>query len=114
MSHQPFYFFDTAGCEICITPTHILPIRALPAVRMVKSDKWSKRPSVERNFAYRNELKLLANVNGVRLYDTLRVVFMFKMPEGWSKTKKEAYMRIPHQQTPDTDNAVTGQQINLC
>lgn len=68
---------------------------------MTQRDKWAKRPSVQRYFAFRDEVQL----RGVRLPEAgAHVAFVMPMPKSWSKQKREIMQGQPHQQKPDIDN----------
>ncbi len=68
---------------------------------MTQRDKWAKRPSVLRYRAFKDECRL----QGVKLPDGgAHVTFYIKMPESWSRKKRDEMNWEPHQQTPDVDN----------
>lgn len=91
----------------------VFNITAMGDVRRVASDKWKKRDNVQRLYAYRNELKLLANVDGIVLGHRYQVVFEIPMPSSWSKKKRKAKALTPHDQKPDIDNLVKAFQDTL-
>ncbi len=80
----------------------ILKVRPTPKPRMVKSDKWKKRPIVLKYWAYKAEVLLQAK--GYVLPDKIDICFHLKMPKSWSKKKKLEMFGKPHQQRPDVDN----------
>ncbi len=80
----------------------ILKVRPKPKPRMVKSDKWKKRPIVLKYWAYKDEV--LRQAKGYELPDKIDICFHLKMPKSWSKKKKVLMFGKPHQQTPDVDN----------
>jgi len=57
-------------------------------------------------FAYRNFLKLQANVNKYELQGELDIKFIMPMPTSWSKKKMELMDGTPCQGSPDIDNLV--------
>lgn len=82
----------------------VIDMDPMPAPRMVRSDKWAKRPVVTRYFAWRQEFVMKCNVAGWKLGPVLKAVFYIAMPDSWSKKKKEQMAFTPHQQRPDADN----------
>lgn len=84
----------------------IINITPVAKPRMVRSDKWKKRPVVLSYWAFKDELTLLTNKAGVKLSDELNVVFVFPMPISWSKKKRQEMDGKPHKQTPDLDNCI--------
>lgn len=85
------------------TNAQILRITPLPKIRMVRSDKWKKRPAVIRYWKYADKLRSLKpEVN----WEKLSLQFVLPMPKSWSKKKKEEMYLKPHKQTPDLDNLV--------
>ena len=81
-----------------------IKIDPIPKPRMVKSDKYKKRPVVLNYWAFKDELSLKCKVQNVELGEELHVDFYIKMPKSWSKKKKAEMYLSPHKQTPDIDN----------
>lgn len=77
-----------------------------PAPRMTKSDKWKKRPSVMKYFAFRDQIVIGANKMGFKLGDTLEAVFFVPMPDSWSEKKKLRMNGFPCKHIPDNDNYI--------
>lgn len=75
-------------------------ITPVPAPRMVRSDKWKKRPCVMRYFAFRDEVK----AHGVQIPQPCKVVFWMPMPPSWSAKKRKSMNERPHLAKPDADN----------
>lgn len=75
-------------------------ITPVPQPRMVRSDKWAKRPRVLRYFAFRQECKL----KKVWLPENYHVIFVMPMPKSWSLKKCEQMNGQPHKAKPDKDN----------
>lgn len=71
-----------------------------PAPRMTQSDRWKKRPCVQRYFAFRDQVRL----HGVTIPDRVRIVFVLPMPASWSEKKKAEMDGKPHKVRPDGDN----------
>jgi Holliday junction resolvase RusA-like endonuclease len=86
-------------------------VSPIPKPRMVSSDKWKKRPIVTKYFGYKDELRLNANIAGLKhLTGKLELNFIIAMPRGWSKKEKEKMDRKPHQPEngKDIDNLAKG------
>ena len=83
--------------------------------RMVRSDKYKKRECVQRYWAYKDTLILLAkSMNFPEIKDRINLLeFYISMPVSWSKKKKEKYIGKYHQQKPDIDNLLKGFQDAL-
>ena len=105
-----------------------LDIPPCPKPRMTKADRWRKRPSVLKFFAFRDAVKdyiyreeqgcfqhigtnLMIKkgktvfIAGAKLeFDTFEIEFHVPMPQSWSKKKKADMNKRPHQQRPDLDN----------
>jgi len=74
-----------------------------PKPRMTRSDKWRKRPIVERYYEYCNALRALE----ISLPECgAEILFTMPMPPSWSKKKRERMNGRPHRQVPDLDNLV--------
>ncbi|CAB4161376.1 Rus Holliday junction resolvase [uncultured Caudovirales phage] len=72
--------------------------------RMTQSDKWKGRECVLKYWAYKDNLTSLCNLNKFKLGNEFEVNFFIKMPESWSKRKKEKMNGKPHQSKPDKNN----------
>ena len=94
--------------------TYYFDIAPLAKPRMVRSDRYRKRPVVERYWAYKDGLKLLANLQQFELPDSFSVRFFIPMPKSWSKKKKVEWEGKPHQQRPDLDNLLKALLDCLC
>lgn len=86
----------------------IWQIKAVAKPRMTRSDRWRKRPIVQKYWDYKEELNYLARMDGYELGPVLSVKFFIAMPKSWSIKKKKKMIRLPHQQTPDLDNYLKG------
>lgn len=82
--------------------------------RMVASDKWKERPCVMRYWAWKAEIKSLANERSLDLPSTFRVYFHVPIPPSITKAAKAARAGNPHTQRPDVDNFVKGLLDALC
>ena len=76
------------------------PIAPVAAPRMTRRDKWLNRPIVAEYFAFRNNIR----ARGIEIPIPSKVTFWVKMPDSWSRKKRELMLRQPHEQTPDIDN----------
>jgi hypothetical protein len=72
--------------------------------RMVKSDRWRKRGCVLRYWQIKDELN--RQLGDFKLGNCFYVQFQIKMPDSWSKKKKEKMLGKPHQNKPDNSNLV--------
>ena len=72
--------------------------------RMVKSDRWRKRSCVLRYWQIKDELN--RQLGDFKLSNCFYVQFQIKMPDSWSKKKKEQMFMQPHQQKPDNSNCL--------
>ena len=92
-----------------------LDIPPCPKPRMTKADRWRKRPSVLKFFAFRDAVKDYINTIKKLFdeeqgyfhhleFDTFEIEFHVPMPQSWSKKKKADMDKRPHQQRPDLDN----------
>lgn len=91
-----------------------IDITPIPKPRMVRSDTWKKRPVVLSYWAYKDEIKLKANLAKLKLTPALELKIYLPMPASWSKKNKEIMNGKPHQQTPDGDNLIKAIFDCLC
>jgi len=92
-----------------------IPIDPVPKPRMVASDRYKKRPIVEKYWAFKKWFLLLCNRRGLTdLPASIGITFIMAMPESWSEKKKKNYYGSPHQQRPDLDNLVKAVKDCLC
>jgi len=89
-----------------ILPYITLNIRPVPKPRMTQSDKWKKRPIVEKYRDFKKELQMLCAICQWQPKDDLEVTFVIPMPTTWSERKKKKMDGKPHQKRPDLDNLV--------
>lgn len=79
--------------------------------RMVRGDKWKKRPCVLKYRTFCDEIRLK---HPKSLPQTIDLIFYMPMPKSWSK-KKIAQMHLnPHQAKPDIDNLIKSVLDALC
>jgi Holliday junction resolvase RusA-like endonuclease len=72
--------------------------------RMTRADKWKKRPSVVKFFAFRDAIKL-SSIHNITM-TSFEIEFNIAMPKSWSKKKKALHDGSPHLQRPDLDNYI--------
>ena len=86
--------------------TCVLQIAPVSKPRMTRADRWKKRQSVLKFFAFRDAIRQSSAWKTLELLDmdSFKIVFHVPMPKSWSKKKKTQYDGKPHQQTPDLDN----------
>lgn len=89
----------------------IIPLEPVPKPRMTRSDRWKKRTTVVRYFAFCDQLRLLWKEP---VPPELALRFYITMPKSWSKKKKLDMDGKPHQQRPDIDNLVKAFLDALC
>ena len=93
-------------------PIARLNIPPCPKPRMTRADKWKKRQSVVKFFAFRdavrqykdNDLILTAFPAPNLEFESFDIEFHIPMPKSWSNKKKAEMNGKPHQQRPDLDN----------
>ena len=90
-----------------MTQVHRLNITPCPKPRMTKADRWRKRQSVLKFFAFRDAVRQWPREtmhNKILEMESFEIEFHVPMPKSWSK-KKRGYMNgAAHQQRPDLDN----------
>jgi Holliday junction resolvase RusA-like endonuclease len=84
----------------------LIEITPVPKPRQTQSDKWKKRPIVERYREYADKLR--EEVNELLPNSGIIMVFRMPMAKSWSDSKKELMNGQPHMQRPDLDNLVKG------
>lgn len=86
--------------------TKIIAVEPMGAPRLVRSDKWGKRPVVQRYHAYKDTIRL--TLPNYELPEELTIDFWIAMPASWSAKKKASLGGQYHRQKPDIDNLVKG------
>ena len=90
-----------------MTPVARLNIPPCPKPRMTKADRWRKRQSVLKFFAFRDAVRQWPREtmhNKILEMESFEIVFHVPMPKSWSKKKKGYMNGSAHQQRPDLDN----------
>ena len=96
-----------------MNPVARLNIPPCPKPRMTKADRWRKRPSVLKFFAFRDAVRqykeskvvLQSAYHAHHLeFESFEIEFHVPMPKSWSKKKKGYMNGSAHQQRPDLDN----------
>ena len=88
----------------------ILLVAPVSKPRMTRADRWKKRQSVLKFFAFRDAIRQSSAWKTLELLDmdSFKIVFHVPMPKSWSKKKRTQYDGKPHQQRPDLDNLLKG------
>lgn len=82
-------------------PAAMYLVEPMAAPRMTQRDRWSKRPVVQRYFAFRDQVRQ----NQVLIPESgAHITFVLPMPPSWPKAKRAKHAWQPHQQRPDVDN----------
>ena len=100
-----------------VLKTYFIEITPNTKPRMTRSDKWKNNPNhtdpkkrqrrpVTQYFRYKDELRKKCREIGLeRIPASIYTLkFYIKMPDSWSKKKREQLNGKFHQQTPDIDN----------
>ena len=94
-------------------PVARLNIPPCPKPRMTRADKWKKRQSVVKFFAFRDAVRQYKDSDVVKRsmyhtpnleFESFDIEFHVPMPKSWSNKKKIEMKGKPHQQRPDLDN----------
>ena len=80
--------------------------------RMVRSDKYKKRPVVLNYWAFKDRITRQAKAKGFKLGNAYKVTFIMPMPASLSEVKKKEYDGKPHMIRPDIDNMLKA--VNDC
>lgn len=80
--------------------------------RMVRSDKYKKRPVVLNYWAFKDRIIKQAKQQGFKLGKQYKVTFVMPLPESLPKNKKVEFEGKPHQVRPDLDNMLKA--LNDC
>jgi Holliday junction resolvase RusA-like endonuclease len=90
--------------------TSVITINVAPCSkpRMTKRDRWAKRPSVLKFFAFRDAIKQSKywKPHNLLSLESFDIEFYVEMPKSWSKKKKALHINQPHKQRPDLDNYI--------
>jgi len=84
-------------------PIARLNIPPCPKPRMTRADKWKKRQSVVKFFAFRDAVRQFQETHAISWW-SFDIEFHVPMPKSWSKKKKALHNGQPHNQRPDLDN----------
>src|SRR5260221_6624711 len=92
----------------------IFDVIPMTAPRMVHSDKWSKRKVVTDYFAFRDELRLKANLAKYEVKDALNIQFLIPFPQSWNGKKKKEALGMYATTAGDIDNYLKAFLDALC
>ena len=84
-------------------PVARLNIPPCPKPRMTRADKWKKRQSVVKFFAFRDAVRQFQETHAISWW-SFDIEFHVPMPKSWSKKKQALHNGQPHNQRPDLDN----------
>ena len=79
-------------------------LRPIPKPRMTQSDRWKKRPIVERYYRFKDELNRQSSAMNFVFPFSMELCFHLAMPKSWSVKKRNKYNGTYHQSKPDLDN----------
>ena len=80
-----------------------LDIPPCPKPRMTRADRWKKRKSVVKFFAFRDAVRQFQKTHAISWW-SFDIEFHVPMPKSWSKKKQALHNGQPHNQRPDLDN----------
>ena len=86
----------------------VFDVVPVAAPRMNRADRWKRRPCVLRYFAYRDQVRALAEEQGFTLPERFYLWFQMPMPNSWSQRKKRMMFGEPCLSKPDADNLGKG------
>lgn len=87
--------------------TGTIDINPIGKPRMVYSDKWKKRPTVQKYWEYCDVIR--ENVGEIDYKPkSVFLIAIIAMPERWSIKKKKEMIFTGHQSRPDVDNIAKG------
>lgn len=89
-------------------PAYRFDVVPIAAPRMNQADRWKRRPCVVRYFAYRDQVRALAEEQGFTLPERFYLWFQMPMPKSWSQRKKRMMFGEPCRSKPDADNLAKG------
>lgn len=82
----------------------ILDVVPMGAVRQTQRSQIEPSLSLQRYWAFRDELRTKAALAGYEPGEVIDIVFYLPMPASWSRRKRRQMDGTPHRQKPDTDN----------
>jgi len=86
--------------------------RPVAKPRMVRSDKYKKRPVVMNYWAFKDRIIAQAKRQGFEVSNAYKVTFVMPFPDSLSEKKKVEYEGKPHRIRPDLDNMLKA--LNDC
>jgi len=81
----------------------ILNIAPVSKPRMTQRDRWAKRQSVLKFFAFRDAVRQYCKTHAIAWW-SFEIEFHVPMPKSWSQKKKNLFNCTCHNQRPDLDN----------
>ena len=89
-------------------PAYRFDVVPVAAPRMNRADRWKKRPCVVKYFAYRDQVRAIAEEQGVTLPERFYLWFQMPMPKSWGQRKKRMMFGALCRSKPDIDNLAKG------
>ncbi|MEM9213946.1 MAG: RusA family crossover junction endodeoxyribonuclease [Cyanobacteria bacterium P01_F01_bin.150] len=92
-----------------MTLLYHLPIKPCPKPRETVSDRWNKRPCVQRHREFRDSVNRFMSDHSIKpetLPERLTVIFYLPFPKSKPKKWKAENNGQGHKQRPDADNLV--------
>ena len=103
---------ENVRVEVCPNGTVriVIPGPAPGKPRMVRSDKWRKRPATSRYWAWANRIKADVgnSIPAAELVTELRITAFYEPPGSWSKKRRVAAIGTRHRSKPDGSNILKG------
>ena len=99
-----------------LSGTYVFDVIPVPKPRMTQADKWKKRDSVNRYYAFKDQLVDKGKLMGLTSLpmEIKRIRYVIPMSKSWSKRDKQAMENQLHLIRPDTDNLRKALQDALC
>lgn len=85
---------------------YLFTVAPIGKPRMTRSDRWRQRPAVLRYFAFKDELRALAQTYNFVPTDDMKVTFGIPMPKSYGKAKRQFLLGQRHTLKPDVDNLI--------
>lgn len=82
----------------------VFDVVPMGAVRQTRRSHTNPSLSLQRYWAFRDELRTKAALAGYEPGEVIDIVFYLPMPASWPKKKRLEMDGTPHRQKPDTDN----------
>lgn len=98
---------ETKHITVGALDIYVARIDPISKPRMTKRDKWKKRPSVLRYFAFRDEVREWIQKDGMYIQEYgSHIIFRIPLTPSWSNRKKQSFLGKPHRGTKDGARAM--------